>query len=264
MSKTRKLLLITGSVVLALFILFGCSLLFRDGSEQSGWHIKLNINPQAAAKAINVTEHDVTGLAIEVYDPFGVLIEEISWLAEEDQQSYLIPVEDQGEYEIVVTHISDENGETVEAEESALFNIQAMVITVIEIIPGCIGTINVEPDEEEQTIDLTGYWDLYMTIDGEPEMGPDVFYILQTGQSLDCSMGISGSISGTNITLEMWMDGYNIVFVGTLSGEEIYLSFTDSLFGSGTLRFTKAKAASFGGGEGSRLCLKVFSEIRRL
>ena len=87
----------------------------------------------------------MTGLAVEVYDPDGGFIEEISWQAKEGQQSYLIPVSKQGLHGIVVTHISDDNGEVVEAEESAFFNIQAMVITVIDIIPGCIEVINVEP-----------------------------------------------------------------------------------------------------------------------
>ena len=63
--------------------------------------------------------------------------------------SYLIPVTKQGEHEIVVTHIGEENGEVVEVEESATFNIQAMIITIIDIIPGCIGVINVDPGDEE-------------------------------------------------------------------------------------------------------------------
>ena len=152
MSRTKKVPLVRAAVVLLIIAtLFGCSQLLRDGlgeSGESGWYIKLNINHPAAAKAITVTEYDVTGLAIEVYDPDGVLIEEISWQADEGQQSYLIPVSEQGQHEIVVTHISDENGELVEAEESATFNIQAMVITVIDIIPGCIGVIGVDPGYE--------------------------------------------------------------------------------------------------------------------
>ncbi len=151
MSRTKKVPLVTAVVLLIIATLFGCSQLLQDGFEESGesgWYIKLNINHTAAAKAITVTEYDVTGLAIEVYDPDGVLIEEISWQADEGQQSYLIPVSEQGQHEIVVTHISDENGELVEAEESATFNIQAMVITVIDIIPGCIGVIGVDPGYE--------------------------------------------------------------------------------------------------------------------
>ena len=157
MATTKKVLLLAGAALLAMATLFGCSLLLRDGSEQSDWHIKLNINDPSAAKGITVNEYDVTALAVEVYDPNGELIEEISWQVADGQQSYLIPVSEQGQYEIFVTHISDENGKIVEAEESALFNIQAMVITVIDIIPGCIGVINVsgggeEPDKEDGTL----------------------------------------------------------------------------------------------------------------
>jgi len=148
MSTTRRLSTFLGVALLVAATLFGCSLLLRDGSEQSGWHIKLNIGNPVGAKAIAVNEYDVTALAVELYDPYGELIEEISWQAADGQQAYLIPVSEQGQYEIFVTHISEEDGEIVEAEESALFNIQAMVITVIDIIPGCIGTINVEPGDE--------------------------------------------------------------------------------------------------------------------
>lgn len=139
MLSMRKVPLVTAFLLLVITMLFGCSVLLEDGYEEFGWHIKLNINQPVATKAVTVSEYDVTGLAIEVYDPHGVLIEEIAWQTEEGQQSYLIPVSEQGQHEIVVTHISDNYGELVEAEESALFNIQAMVITVIDIIPGCIG-----------------------------------------------------------------------------------------------------------------------------
>ena len=149
MSTIKRLSTFLGIAFLVAATLFGCSLLLRDGSEQSDWHIKLNIGNPADAKAIAVNEYDVTALAVELYDPYGELIEEISWQVADGQQSYLIPISEQGQYEIFVTHISDENGKTVEAEESALFNIQAMVITVIDIIPGCIGTINVEPGAQD-------------------------------------------------------------------------------------------------------------------
>ena len=65
----------------------------------------------------------MSGLVVEVYDPDGGFIEEISWQAKKGQQSYLIPVSKQGQHEIVVTYISDDNGEVVEAGKSAFFNI---------------------------------------------------------------------------------------------------------------------------------------------
>jgi hypothetical protein len=155
MFRMKKVALVTAVMLLIIATLLGCSVVMKDDFEESDWYIKLNINPTATAKAITVTEYDVTELAIEVYDPQGVLIEEISWQVAEGQQSYLIPVSEQGQYEIVVTHIGEENGEVVEAEESALFNIQAMVITVIDIIPGYIGVINIEPGGEQPQEDGT-------------------------------------------------------------------------------------------------------------
>lgn len=162
MSKMKNATLVTGVVLLVMAMLFGCSLLPQDGVEESGWHIKLNINHPAAAKAITVTEHDVTGLSVEVYDPEDQLIDTIVWEADEGPMSYLIPVTQEGEHKIVVTHISEENGEVVEATESNTFNIQAMIITVIDITPGFIGVINVqaggEQPPEPPCTGLAGTW----------------------------------------------------------------------------------------------------------
>jgi len=163
MSTAKRVTLLIGIVLLATSVLIGCSVLLKDGSGQSRKYLKLNINPPTTVKAIAVTEYDVTDLDIQVYDPLGVLLTKISWNVAEGRQSYLIPVSEQeGEHEIVVTHISNENGEVVEAEESAAFNIQAMFITVIDIIPGRIGVIYTSPGGEEQPFDpldwIIDYW----------------------------------------------------------------------------------------------------------
>ncbi|KKM13246.1 hypothetical protein LCGC14_1718190 [marine sediment metagenome] len=173
MLKTKKVSLIAGVAVFALFILFGlfgCTLLLQEDYKEGDWYIKLNINQPASAKAITVTEYDVTGLAIEVYDPADQLIDTIAWGAEEGLMSYLIPVSQEGLHKIEVTHIGEKDGEVVEAEESATFNIQAMVITVIDITPGSIGVINVEPGGEgvpdyvgtwlyiEEPVEYEGFW----------------------------------------------------------------------------------------------------------
>jgi hypothetical protein len=158
----RKATLISGVTAFSFFIFFGCALPFHDGSKEGDWYIELNINHSTAAKAITVTEYDVTELHIVVHDPSGGVSDEISWQVEEGQQSYLIPVSEQGQHEIFVTHISEENGNIVEVEESALFNIEAMIITVIEIIPGCIGVININSwtlyDDFEDNSLNAGLW----------------------------------------------------------------------------------------------------------
>ena len=151
MSTIKKVGWIAATAVVCLFSLFGCFRLVPDGSENFGWYIQLNINPPAAAKAISVTEYDVTGLTVEVYDPNAALIQTIEWVPEDGSTSIRIPVTDKGEYEIVVTHSGKANGEVVDAEESANFNIEPMIITVIDITPGCIGMIEIEPGCDDGT-----------------------------------------------------------------------------------------------------------------
>ena len=68
MSTVKRVLCLTGVVLLAMAMLFGCARLYWDLAEQSGWYIKLNIG-QPAAKGISVGEYDVTGLSITVYGP---------------------------------------------------------------------------------------------------------------------------------------------------------------------------------------------------
>ena len=145
MSKSKGVLCLAGILVLALALLFGCARLFWDAPQDSGWYIRLNVgNP--GAKAISVVEHDVTRVEVELFapgesQPFYTR----TWYAGDDPVSELIPVSEEGEYRIQVTHVGDDNGEPVEAEETDTFNIKAMIITVIDIIPGCIGTIEIEP-----------------------------------------------------------------------------------------------------------------------
>jgi hypothetical protein len=152
MSRLRKVAAVTGLAVLFFFAAFGCSFLLKNDlntGEQTGWYIKLNVHRPPPSKAIAVSEYDVTGLTIEVRDPDDELIQTIQWEAEQGSTSYAIPVTQQGQHRILVTHIGTKNGQVVEAEESATFYIEAMVITVIDIIPGRIGVIKVESGGEE-------------------------------------------------------------------------------------------------------------------
>jgi hypothetical protein len=149
MVKVKRVLGLAFIVVLALVLLFGCAWLFWDTTGQSGWYILLNIGG-AGTKTIVVEEYDVTRVEVELFAPGESLpFYTLTWYAGDDPVSELIPVSEQGEYEIQVTHVGDDNGEPVEAEESATFNIKAMIITVIDIIPGCIGTIEIEPGTED-------------------------------------------------------------------------------------------------------------------
>jgi hypothetical protein len=161
MSKLKKILLLGTTAVLALLLLFGCSLLLKGDAgvpAEHGRYIKLNVG-SPAARAITVKEFDVTGLEIQVLDPDEELLQTIGWDALEGPQSYLIPVTQTGQHQIVVTHFGERDGEEVEATESAVFTIGEMVITVIDIVPGCIGVIHVAGGGEEPPApSLVGVW----------------------------------------------------------------------------------------------------------
>jgi hypothetical protein len=147
MSRTTKVLLVTAFVLLIMALLFGCVRRFWDAPQQSGWYIQLNVGG-AETKAISVEEHDVTRVEVELFAPGESLpFYTLTWYAEDEPVSELIPVSEKGEYRIEVTHVGDGNGEPVEAKESTSFNIVAMVITVINVIPGAVGVIEVESGE---------------------------------------------------------------------------------------------------------------------
>jgi hypothetical protein len=156
--KGKKVLLLGSLAVLVLLLLFGCAPLLREEAG-GGWYIKLQISATAGSKGITVSEYPVTGLQIEVRDPEDEVLQAIDWQAVEGSKSYLIPVHELGQYEIAVKHIGEKDGQTVEAMESAAFEIKRMAITVIDVVPGCIGVINVEGGEiVDPNAWLYGYW----------------------------------------------------------------------------------------------------------
>jgi hypothetical protein len=258
MATLKRVFGLLGILVLALALLFGCARLFWDTTGQSGWYIRLNIG-DAGSKAISVEEYDVARVEVQLFAPGDSLpFYTLTWYAGDDPVSELIPVSEEGEYEIQVTHVGDDNGEPVEAEESTSFNIAAMVITVITITPGAVGVIEVEPGEivPEEPIDLTGYWDWFFTPDCPPEepgcepeeLGPVTIGILQTDSTLDTDlMDFSGSTNGSTVTLTSVEIG--TVLNGTVSGsgDEIEITgiFTSDFLGSGTFRIVPT-AAIFG------------------
>jgi hypothetical protein len=159
MLKVKRVLCLAGVVALALVMLFGCVRLFWNDDAQSGWYIRLNVgNP--GAKAISVEEYDVTRVEVQLFAPGDSLpFYTLTWYAGDDPVSELIPVSEEGEYEIQVTHVGDDNGEPVVAEEWASFNIAAMVITVIDIIPGAVGVIAVDGENVgDPWAWMYGYW----------------------------------------------------------------------------------------------------------
>ena len=163
MNAGRRIVAAAGVLLLLLGAVFGCSLLLRDEAQQTGWHIRLNIAAPAASRAINVSEHEVTALIVRVYDPDDQLLETIDWQPDQGPRSYLVPVSQVGQHRIEVTHIGEDNGTAVQALESALFTIQAMRITVIDIVPGAIGVIQIDGEEADPASWMHGEWLLSKT-----------------------------------------------------------------------------------------------------
>jgi hypothetical protein len=200
----------------------------------------------AASKGITVTEFEVIALQILVRDPAGELLQSIDWQFAEGPQTYTVPVRQAGVHQLEVTHFGELNGESVQATESAPVDIRAMVITVIDIVPGSIGVIDIEGGEPPETPDLTGYWDQYLILEDGTTFGPGVTYILQTGNTLDYTMGFTGTIEGTAVTMEGWVEG---TFVsGALSyAEGELVGTTDDLPFGGTVTIRLVRTAmSFG------------------
>jgi hypothetical protein len=216
MLKVKRIVYSAGIVVLALAMLFGCARLFWDTSQQSGWYIQLNVgNP--GAKGVGVVEYEVTGLSIAVYDPEDQLLDSFNWDAADGAKSYSVQVNQAGTHRIEVIHISEENGEPVEASESAEFDIKPMVITVIDITPGAVGLIRVDGGTVEP-IPMTGYWDAYLTPTGGETQPPHLLYIKQTDSLLD-AFEVTGSVDGQAVALTL--DDGSGTFTGTVVSNEL-------------------------------------------
>jgi hypothetical protein len=88
------------------------------------------------------------------------------------------------------------------------------------------------------TVNLTGYWMLYMTPAGGTETGPSPVYLSQTGATVD-GASITGSVSGSNFSLSTTVSGlFTIQFLGGLSGNTGTgtMTITGAITGSGTFR----------------------------
>jgi hypothetical protein len=145
--QLRLALTLLLAAALLSFLIFGCQRVVGPsedgGAGDPDWYLEVEISPPVSPSLIIVEEYRVTNLIIEVTDPLGEEIQVINWAASEGGKRYRIPVSMEGPHEVTVTHISKGELETVEASESAIFNIQAMIITQVKIIPGAIGFIDI-------------------------------------------------------------------------------------------------------------------------
>jgi len=88
------------------------------------------------------------------------------------------------------------------------------------------------------SVDLTGYWMLYMTPAGGTETGPAAVYLSQAGATVD-GASITGSVSGNSFALSTTVSGlFTIQLLGSLSGNTGIgtMSITGVITGSGTFR----------------------------
>lgn len=105
--------------------------------------IRLQIDTAAESRRIEVGDFEITELRIRVRDPAGEILETIDWDAGEGPHGYWISVPKAGDCEIEVNHFGEQEGEPVQAAEREVFEVQSRRITVINIVPGCIGVIRI-------------------------------------------------------------------------------------------------------------------------
>jgi hypothetical protein len=89
-------------------------------------------------------------------------------------------VTSQGDYELIVTHIGEQNGVIVEVVESAIVTIEAMRINVIEIIPGFVGEVFIEPGGGEVGPDYAEVEAILQIVFGAPYAQRDLLYVVDT------------------------------------------------------------------------------------
>jgi hypothetical protein len=136
--KKRVVCLVIAAV--AVLVMSGCSFTGGGGLSDRGCFMKLSIEPGTSAKSISVSEIEVTGLTVEIYDSAGDLAESIEWDPTDGAQEYLLAFSDPGDYELMVTH----RGDGAEVTETESFALKIMKITMITIVPGQIGVVSID------------------------------------------------------------------------------------------------------------------------
>jgi hypothetical protein len=97
------------------------------------------------------------------------------------------------------------------------------------------------------TVDVSGYWKLYHTTEGEAgEEGPDYLTCSQSGNDITVTDSCDpdedpwyGTISGTSISISWTEDVYTVSLIGTVSGNTMSGTWSDTDSDSGTWRAEK-------------------------
>ena len=111
-----------------------------------GWFIQLRVGALPGGRAVTVDEYDVTAVEMEVLGPDHGVLERITWEASPGLRVYMVPVRERGRHTIVVTHVGSLDDRTAEAREYVTVDVLTSRVTVVEIIPGGIGVINVREE----------------------------------------------------------------------------------------------------------------------
>lgn len=155
MKKSKSVLVIIGTAVFIMLTATACGML---AELEDGYNLVLTVQGQGNARGISVDYHDVTSMRIEVRQPENNILETFDWYPSPQTQQFVVNLGDTGTYHLKVTHFSEVGEVEKAAEEWATFEIRNYVITMINIVPGAVGAIVVEPPAEEPADDLEGLW----------------------------------------------------------------------------------------------------------
>jgi hypothetical protein len=196
MNRRKTGLLFVVVSVLTLLMVSACGMLF-EGLEK-GYNLVLTVQRQSPGRAVTVDYHDVTRLEMEVRrtETSGIL-QQFSWAPGDDDNRFIVNLGATGEYVLKVTHFYKGGGVEKPAEEWAKFKIKSYIITMINIMPGAVGAIEILPPSDPID-DLQGLWygsevpfwdDDHATIDIYTWIGPDNRYrtVLYPVDSTDVS-----------------------------------------------------------------------------
>lgn len=207
--KGRRSFIFMGLALLTLLLAFSCSL--ATDNVLSGTGVSLYIDDSGLSRFVAVDEFDVTSLDITLRNGDEVM-HTFTWVPHTDNSRIYIPILTAGTFDIDVTHNGIKGDETVSVTENAKFRIKLGIITIIKIVPGMVGAIDVEPIEEPDPIDLTGFWDVTWFFDGGVEFGPLYTYMNHTGNQITMPYGMSATLDGDTFTMTGFIpDPFGIV-----------------------------------------------------
>jgi|GEM_PF-6285997 len=216
MADKRKILYGLAALII-LIMFYSCSLL-PGGLEQGA--IALKIGVPSGSRAIVLKEYDVESLDVTVTGPEGEILKELQWLPP-DSIRCLIPGVGPGTYTITVVHNGVNGDSELSVTEEETFELRAMKITTVSVVPGLLASLYVEGDQDDP-IDLTGFWTATWDMGGMV-MTPLYTHLEQIGSDVFMPYGFTGTVVGNTFIMSGYM--YEMGdFTGTAIIEGDYIS----------------------------------------